>query len=111
MPLEVLPRPVELVAKWSPFAHQAYYPAQVYLELSGPAPILGRYCVGSSAYCDCAAGYGLCAQATGGAGGMKLTWARLGQAARVYRTLVSASLRGTDAVQARLSGKHPHSGR
>ena len=40
MPLEVLPRPVELVAKWSPFAHQAYYPAQVYLELSGPAPIL-----------------------------------------------------------------------
>lgn len=40
MPLEVLPRPVELVAKCSPFAHQAYYPAQIFLGLSGPAPIL-----------------------------------------------------------------------
>jgi ABC-2 type transport system permease protein len=40
MPLEVLPRPLELLAKASPFAHLAYYPARVYLELSGPAPIL-----------------------------------------------------------------------
>ena len=40
MPLEVLPHSLELVAKCSPFAHLAYYPAQIYLELSGPAPIL-----------------------------------------------------------------------
>lgn len=40
MPLEVLPRPLELLAKASPFAHLAYYPARIYLELSEPAPIL-----------------------------------------------------------------------
>jgi len=40
MPPEVLPRPLELLAKVSPFAHLAYYPARIYLELSKPAPIL-----------------------------------------------------------------------
>lgn len=40
MPLEVLPRSLELLAKVSPFAHLAYYPARIYLELSEPAPIL-----------------------------------------------------------------------
>ncbi|MEA4882963.1 MAG: ABC-2 family transporter protein [Clostridia bacterium] len=40
MPLEVLPRPLELLAKTSPFAHLAYYPARIYLGLSGPAPIM-----------------------------------------------------------------------
>ena len=40
MPLEVLPRPLELLAKVSPFAHLAYYPARIYMELSEPAPVL-----------------------------------------------------------------------
>ena len=40
MPLEVLPRPLELLAKASPFAHMSYYPARIYLELSEPGPIL-----------------------------------------------------------------------
>ena len=40
MPLEVLPRPAYLVAKWSPFACLTYNPARIYLELSGPVLIL-----------------------------------------------------------------------
>ena len=40
MPLEVLPRPAYLVAKWSPFACLTYNPARIYLELSGPVLVL-----------------------------------------------------------------------
>lgn len=40
MPLEVLPRPAYLVARWSPFACLTYNPARIYLELSGPSLVL-----------------------------------------------------------------------
>jgi len=36
MPLEVLPKPLYFVAKWSSFACLTYNPARIYLELSGP---------------------------------------------------------------------------
>lgn len=39
MPLEVLPRPLEVAAKCSPFAHLCYFPARIYLGLSGPESI------------------------------------------------------------------------
>lgn len=40
MPLEVLPGGIGALAKALPFAHLAYYPARIYLGLSGPAPIM-----------------------------------------------------------------------
>ncbi len=39
MPLEVLPDAVEKIARLSPFACLCYYPARIYLELSGPGLI------------------------------------------------------------------------
>lgn len=39
MPLEVLPPVIEKISKFSPFACMAFYPARIYLELSGPGII------------------------------------------------------------------------
>lgn len=40
MPLEVLPPALGKVAMMSPFACLVYYPSRIYLEMSGPAPLL-----------------------------------------------------------------------
>lgn len=36
MPLEVLPATVQTLARWTPFPCISYYPARIFLELSGP---------------------------------------------------------------------------
>ncbi len=40
MPLEVLPKALFNIARWTPFACLTYNPARIYLELSGPELIL-----------------------------------------------------------------------
>lgn len=40
MPLEVLPRPLYTLAKWSPFACLTFNPARIFLELSGPVLVV-----------------------------------------------------------------------